>query len=33
MVDLVEYPKKAMELRAIMLDDKDVAEITKGLTR
>ncbi len=33
MVDLVEYPKKAMELRSLMLDDKDVAEITKGLKR
>lgn len=33
MVDLVEYPKKAMELRTIMLDDKDVAAITKGLKR
>jgi hypothetical protein len=32
-VDLVEYPKRGMELRAMMLDDKDVAGITKGLKR
>lgn len=33
MVDRVEYPKKAQELQSLMLDDKDVAEITKGLKR
>jgi hypothetical protein len=32
-VDRQDYPRKAMELRALMLDDKDVAEITKGLKR
>lgn len=32
-VDTVAYPKRAAELRNLMLDDKDVAEITKGLRR
>jgi hypothetical protein len=32
-VDRVGYPKRGNELRAMMLDDKDVAEITKGLKR
>lgn len=33
MVDLEQYPKAAAELKAQMLDDKDVTEFTKGLTR
>lgn len=33
MVDREQYPKDAMEKRALLLDDKDVAAITKGLTR
>lgn len=33
MVDREQYPKDAMDQRALMLDDKDVAEITKGLRR
>ena len=32
-VDLVEYPKKALELRQQMLDDKDIAALTIGLRR
>lgn len=33
MVDREQYPKDAMDKRKLMLDDKDVAEVTKGLKR